>query len=1527
MKRQVGNAAKPPTTIKKSYLDQEIEYREIFESVSDAIFVCDGVTGRILNVNKAVLQMFGWRSKKGLLAAEVGGLSANKPPFTGSEALQRIRLAASGKPQVFEWMARKQNGDPLWVEVSLRASLIGKKPLVLAAVRDLTKRKEAEESLRRNEERLRSIVDTTAEWIWEMDLNGKHTFSNPGVTSILGFLPEELVGQDAASLLHEEDRPELGAVLSKLVAEKRGWRGWTLRWRHKDGTYRILESNGEPMFDANGVLVGYRGSDRDITERKRTEEALHDSESRYRSLIENISDIILVTDLSGKLLYCNTAFESQTGYSIAAFQKPEFSLPIYHPDDVAKVRRIMSDFILGQHPSTGVFEYRLHHKSGNYSWQSAIANRITYQGKSAVQIISRNISERKLAEEALRQSANRMKSIFRAAPTGIGTVANRILTEVNTKLCEMTGFTQEELLGNSAKMLYPTQAEFDFVGLEKYRQIAEMGTGTVETRWKRKDGSIVDVLLSSTPIDPTDLSHGVTFTALDITERKRSEGLLKKYQLLSENTRDIILFVSASDGKILEANQAAVQAYGYEREELMTMSIRDLRDPGSIGDLEKQMSKANVEGLSFETCHRRRDGTIFPVEVSSRGTTMGNDRILMSIVRDITERRRAEVALRENEEIFRQFMEHSPIYVFFKDEHSHAKRLSRNYEAMLGRPLQDLLGRNMNDLFPPALAEKMVEDDMGVLEKGKRVEVEWELKGRHYFTIKFPIDVEGKPRNLAGYTIDITERKQADLALARLKQAIDTSSEAVFMTDRDGIITYLNPSFASLYGYSAEEIVGKETPRILKSGVLNERTYEQFWTTISSGKEVRGELVNRCKDGRLVEIDGSASPIVDENKAIVGYLGIQRDISERRQSEKALRESEARLRTVIDAEPECVKILSVTGEVLEMNRAGLDMLEAQSLEELRQQSLTEYVVPSHRDNFMKYFYDTLRGSTGRTLEFEVIGLKGTHRWLETNAVPLLDEHQEVRAVLGITRDVTERKKAEEALANERSLLRTVIDNIPDPIYVKDLEGRKTVANRAEARFCGKETVEEILGRTDTELYPAGVAGHMMEEEQQLLRSESGCINYEGKLTLADGTEHWMIGSKITLRDTKGNPIGILGVSHDITDRKRMEEERQKMDQQIQQSQKLESLGLLAGGIAHDFNNLLSGIFGYVELAKKNVDGGQHAKASERLSKALNVFARASDLSRQLITFSKGGAPAKTAGDIGRTVSETVQFALSGSNVKGGYSIANDLWPCSYDPNQISQVIDNIVINAKHAMPNGGLLEVSASNGIIESGSGVALPDGHYIRISIRDHGIGIPKEYLQKIFDPFFTTKHSGSGLGLATCWSIVKRHDGTIIVESEPGKGSTFHVYLPAARDAVSAEGAASAATFVGQGRVLVMDDEEHIREILEEMLTDLGYSVETSSTGAEAVEAFRNAAAAGKPYDIVVVDLTIPGGMGGKETLAELVKLEKRVCVIASSGYSEDPVISTPRDFGFASSIRKPYRKSELVEAIVSALAARRD
>jgi nitrogen-specific signal transduction histidine kinase/CheY-like chemotaxis protein len=393
------------------------------------------------------------------------------------------------------------------------------------------------------------------------------------------------------------------------------------------------------------------------------------------------------------------------------------------------------------------------------------------------------------------------------------------------------------------------------------------------------------------------------------------------------------------------------------------------------------------------------------------------------------------------------------------------------------------------------------------------------------------------------------------------------------------------------------------------------------------------------------------------------------------------------------------------------------------------------------------------------------------------------------------------------------------------------------------------------------------------------------------------------------KTASGEIGGIVIFSEDITARKRAEEALGKM-------QKLESLGVLAGGIAHDFNNLLFGIFGSVGLAAAHVTD---ATASSCLARALDTIERARGLTDQLLTFAKGGAPIKRPEQLGSLISETANFALSGTNVSCYCSIPDNLWTSDIDKSQIGQVIDNLVINAQQAMPEGGAITVTAENVNVRENEHVALSAGNYVKISIEDHGIGMPKQIIAKIFDPFFTTKPQGHGLGLATSYSIVKRHGGSIEVESNPGIGSTFDVYLPASADSCLPVAPVKDATnFRGSGTVVVMDDQEVVLETIREMLESFGYTVVGAKNGQEAINILAKQLADKRKITGIILDLTVPGGMGGREAILEIRKLDKEIPAIVSSGYSDDPAIACPTQFGFTASIRKPFQKNELAELL---------
>jgi len=498
---------------------------------------------------------------------------------------------------------------------------------------------------------------------------------------------------------------------------------------------------------------------------------------------------------------------------------------------------------------------------------------------------------------------------------------------------------------------------------------------------------------------------------------------------------------------------------------------------------------------------------------------------------------------------------------------------------------------------------------------------------------------------------------------------------------------------------------------------------------------------------------------------------------------------------------------------------------------------------------------------------------------------------------------------EKAFRASEERFRTMFDASTVGMTVADLGGRLQRVNAAFCRLVGRRD-EELLGIDALSL----VHPEDRRERPTLATHPEGSTGRELRLVRADGGTVRCVVSFSWLLGEDGAPHSSVATLQDVTELRQSEQRLQRLD-------RLESLGVLAGGIAHDFNNILAVILGNLSVAARLPDAGPRTRAA--LVEAEDASKRARELAQQLVTFAKGGTPIKRIASIAAIVREAAGFYLRGSNVAVDLAIPDDLWLSELDPAQMSQVLQNLFINAVQAMPNGGTVHVDAENVELTESAAVPLPAGRYVRIRVRDEGVGIPSKDLDRVFDPYFSTKDGGTGLGLATAYSIVLRHGGHLRVESTPGEGATFSVWLVASESTEVATAPERTATrALPRARILLMDDEAGVRRLAARILGARGLEVDAVANGHEAIAAYASAIQSEKPYDAVILDLTVPGGLGGVETLERLRALDQGVRAIVSSGYSAAPVMADCRAYGFAAAVPKPYTASELESVVLDVL-----
>lgn len=736
----------------------------------------------------------------------------------------------------------------------------------------------------------------------------------------------------------------------------------------------------------------------------------------------------------------------------------------------------------------------------------------------------------------------------------------------------------------------------------------------------------------------------------------------------------------------------------------------------------------------------------------------------------------------------------------------------------------------------------------------------------------------------------------------KFRAFFENSFDAMVLTDTDGQILEANAAAVKMLGRTKEElcllgrngIIDATDPRL--PAALEERE--------KTGRFV-GELWFKRNNGARFPVEVS-SVVFQDSKGEKKVCKIIRDITQRKLAEGALRESEERYRKLVDLAPDGIHVIADERFVF-ANNAMARLLGVKGPEDLVGRNALDFVRP----DFLEAVRDRLRrireDESPQVTEEKYVRPDGTEVEVEVAATRMTYQGRQAAQV--VVRDISYRKRAEEALRESQEKYRLVVENSNEAIVVAQ-NGfvRFTNSKSQEIIGCSLESLkstpfEQFIHPEDRE--------SVVKSYQKRLTGESTPSSESFRVLRRDGTVRWVEFSAVPIHWE--NAPATLNFLYDITERKKIEEELIKLE-------KLQSVGVLAGGIAHDFNNVLTAILGNISLAKIYSLPGD--KVYERLSLAEKSCLRAQGLTQQLLTFSSGGFPVMKVSDICRAARESSAAALWSSGISCEFELPHDLWKAEFDEGQISHVIRNVVTNAIQATPKGGSIRVTGSNVSVNADDGLPLLPGDYVRISVEDHGIGICPEHMNKVFDPYFTTKGKVSGLGLTTAYAIMKRHGGFITADSQLNVGTTFTLYLPASKSESYTEKDLDNHPAFGKGRVLLMDDEEPIRRLAEDLLSFLGYDVRVAEDGEQAVEMYAKAKNSHPPFDAVILDLTVIGGMGGREAIKALREIDPNVKAIVSSGYFSDPVMANYRNYHFKGVVAKPYTVKELSEVLKSVI-----
>ncbi len=1286
-----------------------------------------------------------------------------------------------------------------------------------------------------DERLLNSFIEQNPFPTWISDKKGIMILANPALKKVLNLTDEQLIGK--YNVFNDPQVEEQGLIQVIRDTLEKGktsdfvlvWDGYNVADVNLEGSNKVdVEGTIFPIFDNDGKVTNAVITYKEVSERKKAEEALKKSEEKFRALVETSSDIIWEVNQDGKFTYISPNVKDIWGYEKKeVIGKTPFDFVI--ADELESMLKMFQEEVNSAKPFSS-YENKYLHKDGRHvvietSGSPVLDGKGNLQGYRGV---NRDITERKIAEKALKEGEEKFRLLFENAPLGYQSLDEEgNFIEVNNAWLETLGYAYDEVIGHNFSEFIAD--DFREVFIENFPKFKKIGYILgIEFEMVKKDGT--EVLVSFYGRIGHDESGEFRQTHCilkDITaQRIAEEKLIKseeKFRNVLENSYNVIYSFNLETGTYDYLSPSAEKIYGYTPEEIIEGGLKKSisrfhpEDVMKIDNHLKQLLSKELVDFSPTVEYRFKHPELGYRWISdTRAVIFDDDNNPVSLIgnsSDITDRKIAEEALIKERNTLHVLINTIPYPIYFKDTEGKFIECNdsniKNLSYASGRKdlkKTDVLGRTDHDFLPRDLADRFREDEKRII-LGEKTQINelYTNKERSEYSLntKIPFaDSEGKTIGLVCINHNITEQKKAEEELQIQKtyfeELLNNSPEAVVLHDNEGKILLFNNEFLSLYGFEKNEVLGNSIDEI----IVPENLYSEgisLTKALSEGKRIDVDTIRKQKNGKLIDVSLLGAP-VSSNKKQIGNYCIYRDITERKKSEKELRESEKRLRTAIIVAPFPIMIHTDNGKVLQISNIWTEL-------------------------------------TGYTIE----DIPTIQAWSE-NAYQ--QKHKETG---------------------------TYITTLFDEIF------------------------------------------------------ESGKIRKEGEFEIHTKD------NRIVIWDFSSAPLGklpdnrrlMLTMAVDVTERKNAENEKKQLEHQLFQSQKLESIGRLAGGIAHDFNNILTGIMGYADLLKMKFPDitSIEGKAADVIYKGSE---RAAGLTSQLLGFARKGKYNPVVMNINEQIKETIRVSemIFEKNINVKYDLEEKIHKIEADVNQIGQVLTNLIVNAKDAMPKGGELSFKTEKVYLDEEYVRIyqyLKPGDYVKLNVSDTGTGMPKVVKDSIFEPFYTTKGEGkgTGLGLAMVFGIMKNHGGHINVYSEPDEGTTFTLYFPASEKKIL-KTVKNENIIKGIATILIIDDEEHVRELSKSLLEKMGYIVFSAENGKKGLEIYKEKK---KNIDLVLLDIIMPE-MSGEETFKRLISYDPDIKVLIISGFSKEEKAMEMLNGGAMGFIQKPFNAADLSLAINKAV-----